>query len=686
MARAVRIAGPLVALAILAVILYNATLVDRVPPAIERVYLSQPLPGDDHTGQTLTTIDVRFSKPVRTGTVERRFTISPEIAGTWSWEGQRVAIFTPSHKLPPLTKFTVHLASGFEDLVGNVASAGIDSWVFKTVGPPAIVATAPAAGAADVPIDSPLTITFDRLMDTASVATTLRLDPAVPFVIAWSGRVLTLTPSRGLDFATTYALTVGAGAADTDGTSLPQYTLRFTTVPTGLVVLSTVPASNVSGVSVRTPITIDFDAPIDPASIASAIQVTPPVGGDVRILDLPDDSVPAPSPDSSPSPGSGGHILLFSPSQPLAAHTTYTVTLRATVHRLGQPGQVAPGESWTFTTGQAAQSAQNQIAFLSGRSGVVNVWLMNPDGTNARQLTTELVPVSGFDVSGDGASLTYASGGVVKRMRVDGTDLTTLTQAGRFEYAPAFTPDGSGIILGRRDAAGTDLGYWRVPLVPGLQERQLTVDGAPPLGSVSLGADSLLPGTGEPAWARRAAFSADGKTLLLVGGDGAVRLVTLPPASGGPAPAVTRLSLISDTAPAWVSRDAAFYLVARPDATSPSSAWVIRPGGAAPTRLFAATGQVAASVDGDLAALLDNGSSQAQLAFAGGPNHEPVTIAEDSSYAARSPVFAPDGSAILFVRVPAAQQGRSAGIWVVEPDGSGLRQLALDGAYPRWLP
>jgi len=31
--------------------------------------------------------------------------------------------------------------------------------------------------------------------------------------------------------------------------------------------------------------------------------------------------------------------------------------------------------------------------FLSARAGVTNVWAMNPDGTNARQLTVELTPV-----------------------------------------------------------------------------------------------------------------------------------------------------------------------------------------------------------------------------------------------------------------------------------------------------
>ena len=45
---------------------------------------------------------------------------------------------------------------------------------------------------------------------------------------------------------------------------------------------------------------------------------------------------------------------------------------------------------------------------------------MNPDGSNQREVTSELVPVTAFDVSGDGATIAYSAGGIVKRMSVTG--------------------------------------------------------------------------------------------------------------------------------------------------------------------------------------------------------------------------------------------------------------------------
>jgi len=136
--------------------------------------------------------------------------------------------------------------------------------------------------------------------------------------------------------------------------------------------------------------------------------------------------------------------------------------------------------------------------------------------------------VSGFDVSGDGNTIAYAAGGVVKRMAIDGDNVHVLTAAGAFDYAPEFTPDGTAIVVGRRDPTGADQGYWRIPIVSGVDPRQVSPDGAPGLGSVALHGDELTGSPGETSWAPRAAFSADGNAMLLVrGNDNAVELVDM---------------------------------------------------------------------------------------------------------------------------------------------------------------
>jgi hypothetical protein len=678
--RVISIGSVLVAVAALALVLYNATLVDRRAPTIERVALSAVANGDPGLAQTVTSIDIEFSEPVDQDSVERRFRIDPYVAGTLTWSGSR-AIFSPSIKLPQDTEFRVFVDQGFADLAGNVATAGLEAWTFRTVGLPQVLAVDPADAADGVSIDAPVTITFDRLMDTSAVEAAIEVEPPVPFRATWSGQAVTLTFDQQLAFGTDYALRVGTGASDTDGNRLrAPFESGFSTLNAGLGIRATVPAAGVAGVSVRTPIAVIFDGPIEPSTVENAIQITPPVQGGLELVAEPDDRQPRPSPDAGdPDPT----VLVFRPAQPLAAHTTYTVTLEDVVAPLGAPDEVAAGRTWTFTTGQPPTSGQNQIAFLSDRGGVRNVWLMNPDGSNARQLTTALVPVVSFDVTADGAQVTWSAGGAVRVMGIGGGDERMLTAEGGFEYGARFTPDGRSLLLARRDAAGADLGLWLVPLDPAVgDEEQVLAFGAPPLGSVEIGGD-VADTAGQPVWAARTAFSGDGRWIAATVADGTVRLLDL---SAAPATAIDT-GITSASGPAWSPADGEFLVVGRRAGDPADGLYAIRTGAAEPVaRYFDAAGSVAATADGRVAVLLPDGElTRVATTFAGvGAGPRPLT--DDADLADRWPAFAPDGRLVLFGRVSAGATAASQGIWAADVATGTLSRLTTDGAYPRWLP
>jgi Tol biopolymer transport system component len=61
-------------------------------------------------------------------------------------------------------------------------------------------------------------------------------------------------------------------------------------------------------------------------------------------------------------------------------------------------------------------------------------------------------------------------------------------------------------------------------------------------------------------------------------------------------------------------------------------------------------------------------------------------LTADPTFSEVSPSFSPDGSMIVFGRFGTTSPTASAGIWTIRPDGTELTNLALDGAYPRWLP
>ena len=166
------------------------------------------------------------------------------------------------------------------------------------------------------------------------------------------------------------------------------------------------------------------------------------------------------------APGAAGlaepglRVLRFLPSGQLQANTTYEVTLATGL--VGTDGAaLAEPITWRFTTGAPLASLSNQIVFLSDRSGIDNLWAMNPDGTGQRQLSAELSPITMYAVAPDGRSLIVGDGARLVTQQADGGGRQTLTPDGVLEIDPAYSPNGSQIAFGRVDPlTGAGLGLW----------------------------------------------------------------------------------------------------------------------------------------------------------------------------------------------------------------------------------
>lgn len=686
MRRLISLVSVTVALAGLGFVLVNATTVDRRPPSVKTISLSAPA-GDPQVAQILSAIDIEFSEPVRTATAESRFRIDPVVDGTFSWNGS-TAIFTPSRKLPQDTTFTISITPGIEDLEGNADPVGFEAWTFATVGAPFVLRATPPDGASGVPLDGTIELTFDRLMDTTSVEGAIALTPAANVTAAWQGSVVTLSLGPGLIPGTIYTLTVDSTAADTGGSRLrASYRQTFTTVGSGLNVKAVIPADGVAGIGIASLIAIRFDGPIDPSTARSAIHVTPSVDGEVRVVTLDGDG----SSLSDPVPPEGGDLLVLVPSAPLAPHTTYTVTLDPTVARVGDPEAVTIGRTWSFTTGAPTQSGQNQIAFLGARGGVRNVWIMNPDGTNQRELTVELLPVSSYDATADGAEIVYAAAGTVSAMAIDGSGFQRLTaDDGRLEYAPALVPGDQWVVVARRSASGADLGYWLVPM-PGTAgtERQLLDHGAPSPDSASLPGDGIDQTDATPAWAPRIAFEPTGHTALLVTATGDVQVIDVrePGLLKGGLSAPTQVSIVGDAAPVWVPDRNAFVLTAMPASGGDRTLFVVATSGRAEAiaGTARAAGPVAMSTAGTLAYVVRGADGRAivQLMARDGTIRD---LASLSGRDDRWPAFAPDARTLLVGRSLIAQPNVSDGIWAIDLPTGQAHRLTVDGAHARWVP
>jgi hypothetical protein len=666
---------------VLAAVLYNATVIDRVPPSVS-IRLSDAAPNGN--ALTMSSVHLVFNEEVQHETAEKAFSITPEVQGTFHWQGSTL-IFTPSQKLPLASTFHVHLASGVKDRVGNVQTDAYDL-TFTTVGKPVVSSVSPVADAQAVPLDAQITITFDRNMSTQTVLDDLTIEPETTCRSTWKGQVLTLTPEQPLRPSTGYTLKLGGTAADLDGNALVPYEWSFQTVALGLTARQLVPAPDSQGVSVRTPIAVIFDGPVDPLSATGAIQVTAgetAVAGTIETISLPSDSGPAAWPTPTQS-DAGPNVIVFTPDRPLQADTTYSVTMNSAVRRTD--GRATAAQSWTFSTGEPPASAIGRVLFLSDRSGVSNLWMVNPDGTGLRQLTAELAAVTAFDVNTAGDRIAYAVAGQVVRMNVNGTNVQR-TAGGLREYAPAFTPDGTGLVVARRDGNGADLGFHRIPLITGTDERQVLVDGAPELGSDQIGDEGLPAALELPAWGLREAFSddQDGTTWMLVArGDGnALELVDMAGLGVGRPPLM--VGLTAKSRPVWNLVDRSFYAVASDDGGLTWGYWRIATDGTK-TRLGPAVGDIAASSTGALAFVAAGVDGVDHLFFASSGATEAYPITSQTAWTERSPWFSPDGQQVIFLRLDAHNSAQTGGIWIMRPGDIAPTLLSQDGICPRFVP
>ncbi len=207
-------------------------------------------PADGSTGRT-PVVSLTFSEAVDRATVAAdalRLTGPGGVAvpGQLQWTGDTQLGFVPSGALASGT-YTVTLAAGTEDLLGNRMAAPT-SWQFTLdiVGP-TVLAWSPADQATDVALSPAIGITFDEALDPATVnASNFALSTGTTTVaapVSVNGRVVTLTPAAPLQKGVSYTVSLGGGIADAAGNLLSgSPRISFVTDPGRFALPAGVPA------------------------------------------------------------------------------------------------------------------------------------------------------------------------------------------------------------------------------------------------------------------------------------------------------------------------------------------------------------------------------------------------------------------------------------------------------------
>jgi hypothetical protein len=228
--------------------------------------------------------------------------------------------------------------------------AGFESKIrtFETVAP-TVSSTTPSDAATGVARNRKILVTFSEVMDpstitAANVNITGPGNVPVTGTVDYVGTTMTFTPATTLAAGTAFTVTVTTGAKDLVGNPLAgAYTSTFTTGATSdttaPAVISTDPSGGAAGVPLNKQVAATFSEAMNPLTITTATVTLSATG-------------------SGPVSGSvayAGTTATFTPASPLAANTTYTMTVTTGVKDLaGNP--LAGSVARSFTTGSTVDT------------------------------------------------------------------------------------------------------------------------------------------------------------------------------------------------------------------------------------------------------------------------------------------------------------------------------------------
>lgn len=276
------------------------------PEPAFRVTSMIPLNGSKDVDR-FTTMTLAFNNKVNAA-IFSSLQVTPSTPGVWriaQYDSHYVSYY-PTSPLGYNTLYTMTAASGAQDVDGNVSTRSFASTV-RTI---AFQTTSqwPRDRATNIPTSTNISIEFSGGIDTATARAAFSISPPVAgiFYSAYD-RQLQFFPQQELASGTTYTVSLSTTLKSVEGVSLAApLTFRFTT--DRFRVLYTNPSNGNLYVYRGSSIGVYLNAPIDTATVRSSFKTSPNVTGTFSLY-----------------ANSSGFSFL--PASPLAANTTYTVTV-----------------------------------------------------------------------------------------------------------------------------------------------------------------------------------------------------------------------------------------------------------------------------------------------------------------------------------------------------------------------
>ncbi len=431
--------------------------------------------------------------------------------------------------------------------------------------------------------------------------------------------------------------------------------------------VSVQPPDGAADVGAGGSLVLRFGRPVARDSVAAALRIEPPTPG---ALDV----------DRS--------VVRFMPTGGFRPGTRYTVTL-ATGFRDLSGRALRRDVQTSFTTRPARLLISRPESGASSALAARNLWVLGLDGALPRPLTREPLGILFATVAPDGERVAYSSmeaaepdASALWVVGVDGSGRQRIAgDADGAILALSWSPRGDLIAYERRSVVGVrgELGRPRILAVRPdgggaglLYGRGDEAGGLPvwsPDGLRLLGVEAAggrvvvepsgpvvrIPGAGTDS----GSWSPDGQQIafpdLIEQADATRSVIRIADRHGGPVANLARPGF-SDTAPAWSPDGQRIAVVGQAD-DGALGIWLLDPTGTSGATLIPLTGEA--------------GSAAVSLQFA-------------------PPVWSSGGTLLAFGRLVAGDPQRGGApiweLWIARGDGSGARQLPIEGLPEGWIP
>jgi len=225
-------------------------------------------------------IRLTFDQPMDRKSVERAWTITPTVAGSFAWSDERTVTFTPSGGLARGARYAVRLDTSASSAQGKALVEPL-RFEILTVGFLTVTQVQPAPGTTEVAPDTAVTVVFNRpvvpltaLENQAALPQPLAFSPPVEGTGEWlNSSIYIFRPREGFLPATEYTVRVPAGLTDTTGGILSEeYRWSFTTIGPALWDRWPVPDERYAGPS--DPVRLTFNQAMDHASVEAHFSLS----------------------------------------------------------------------------------------------------------------------------------------------------------------------------------------------------------------------------------------------------------------------------------------------------------------------------------------------------------------------------------------------------------------------------